>query len=400
MSAEVRWVNPSVLRWARERLRLTPDDVARESRALARSHFAPILPEELLGWEEGTGGEPTLAQLETLAEIYLCPVGWFFLDAPPQQRLPLSLRGGARDLTALSAPTRRAMERFFELARWTVVLLGQLDRQWEVRIRPREISPSLSEVEERAREYRQRLGWTETVRREMASDPREAFHWWRRTVEGLGVFCFELPLDPQEVRGAALWHEGIPFILVNHEDREAATGRIFTLLHEFAHLVSAEETFVCDFHETSRRESLEPFANRFAARLLLTPEELIARLEQLGAGEPREEWSDSLLDKARQPFFVSRDVVAILLEEMGLAPRGFYEQKRQQWEGQKRWGRGGRRPTRNEQKLQEVGYSMLRLLDRAAQEPGFSWMDAALMLGLKVEKLEQFLQWARTDVLR
>jgi len=393
MSVKTRWVNPAVLRWARERLNLTPEHVAEASKQLAHRHYEPISPEELLRWEEGIGEEPSLAHLETLAEIYVCPVGWFFLDAPPKWKQPFSLRG-VREFHTLSARTLTSLERFQELARWTVRLIQQSGQRWEVRIRPQEISPSVAEAEKWAQEYRQRLGWTDAVRREMAPDPREAFRWWRRTIEGLGIFCFELPLGPQEVRGASLWYEGIPFILVNHEDVEAATGRIFTLLHEFAHLISTGETLVCDFRETSRND--EPFANRFAARVLLSPQELRNSLEQqIGSLAPRARWGDSLLDRIRKPFFVSRDVVAILLEEMGLAPRGFYEQKREQWKAGKRWGRGGRRPTQNEQKLQEVGYSMSRLLDRAAQRPNFAWMDAALMLGMKVEKLEKWLQWAR-----
>jgi len=394
MSAETRWVNPLVLRWARERLGLKPNEVASVSQQLERQYYAPVSVEELSRWEEGMGEEPTLAHLETLAEIYVCPVGWFFLDAPPEREQPISLRGGG-ELHTFSASTRASLERFLELTRWTAHLVRQLEQPWEVRIRPREISPDIAEVEKRAQEYRQRLGWTDEVRQGMASDFREAFRWWRRAIEDLGIFCFELPLDPQEARGASLWYEGIPFILVNHEDAEAAAGRTFTLLHEFAHLISTEETFVCGFHEFSRNH--ERFANRFAARVLLSPQELLKALEQMGKAGYRDWWGDSLLDEIRRPFCVSRDVVAVLLEEMGLAPPEFYRKKRENWgkTGGKRWGQGGRRPTRNEQKLREVGYSMSRLLHRAAQRPDFAWMDAALMLGMKVEKLEKWLQWAR-----
>jgi len=394
MSTETRWVNPLVLRWARERLNLTPEGVADASKKLARQHYVPISVEELVRWEEGVGEEPTLAHLETLAEIYVCPVGWFFLDAPPEKELPFSLRG-AREHRTFSASTQTSLERFRELTRWTVHLIQQLKQPWEVRIRPQEISPNIAEVEKLAQEYRQRLGWTDTTRQAVAPDPREAFKWWRRAIESLGIFCFELPLDPQEARGASLWYEGVPFILVNHEDAEAATGRIFTLLHEFAHLISAEGTFVCDFGE----ENHEPFANRFAARVLLAPQELLQSLEKLlGKIERREHWSDSFLDKVRKPFSVSRDVVAILLEELGLAPSGFYEQKRQQWAKKKTRGWGGRRPTRNEQKLQEVAYSMFRLPEQVSKRRDFPWMDAALILGMKVEKLEKWLQWAREVV--
>ncbi len=130
------------------------------------------------------------------------------------------------------------------------------------------------------------------------------------------------------MRGASIWYGEYPFILVNHQDAEAATGRLFTLLHEFAHLISVQdEGIACDFRGAGRGENPEPFANRFAARLLLLPDELRARVHEVGEAR-REDWPDHLLDRLRKPFMVSRDVVAILLQEMGLAPQDFYERKR------------------------------------------------------------------------
>jgi Zn-dependent peptidase ImmA (M78 family) len=396
MSVESLLVNPSVLRWARERLNLTPEQVAKESRRLARRYYTPVSEKELIDWENGKG-EPDLAQLETLAEIYVCPVGWFFLDAPPEEKTPIGFRGLVKDPTALSASTRRTLERFLDLARWTVDLLKRMGQTWEVRIRPGEVSPNTAKAEELAQEYRQRLGCVDEAR-SLSDNPREAFHWWRRAVENQGVFCFEMPLDPKEVRGAFLWLEEFPFILVNHEDAEAATGRIFTLLHEFAHLVSSNEGFACDFHADRPEQSPEPFANRFAACMLLTPDELRHRLEEIGAGTAhRDTWSDRLLDEIRKPFAVSRDVVAIWLEEIGLAPPGFYERKREQWQSRRPWGKGGRRPSQKEQKMQEIGYSLLSLLVRAAPRAEFSWMDASSVLGMKVDKVEEFLDWAREN---
>jgi Zn-dependent peptidase ImmA (M78 family) len=246
-------------------------------------------------------------------------------------------------------------------------------------------------------EYRQRLGWTAETRRKFDGKFREAFRWWRRTIEAQGVFCLEMRLDPNDVRGAALWCEGYPFILVNHQDIEAAAGRIFTLLHEFAHLIVTKEGVACDFqgvHGGSGGQNPEPFANRFAARILLTPDELRRRLESIGEARYREQWPDALLERIRKPFAASRDVVAILLQDIGLAPRGLYNEKREQWKSKRSWGRGGHRPPLQEQKLQEFGYSLAGVLAHSVAHPGFSWMDASSVLGLKVEKTQKFLAWA------
>ncbi|MCS7009310.1 MAG: hypothetical protein NZL93_05160, partial [Chthoniobacterales bacterium] len=139
---------------------------------------------------------------------------------------------------------------------------------------------------------------------------------------------------------------------------------------------------------------------RFAARMLVTPEELRQRLVGLGEDRYRADWSDSLLDKLRRPFCASRDVVAILLQELQLAPADFYDRKRQQWASRKPWGRGGKRPPLNEQKLQEVGYSLASVLAKSVTDPTFSWVDAASVLGMKVEKTEAFLKWAQAHAMR
>lgn len=397
MPVTEQWTNPAVLRWARERLNLTIEQVVAESKKLAKRHFAAFSEQELKAWEAGET-EPELAHLETLAEIYACPVGWFFLESKPAERLPVSFRGLAKPPELLESSSQRILRRFMELAQWTVETLRKSEQRWHVAIRPAQVEPHAVPAEQLAAEYRGRFGWTAEQRRQFAGKPREAFKWWRRTIEAQGVFCFEMPLDPKETRGAALWLDGYPFILVNHRDIEAAAGRIFTLLHEFAHLVSANDGVVCDFHEVRHDHNPEPFANRFAARILVTPEELCQRLQELGEGRRRSDWPDSLLDKLRGPFCASRDVVTIMLQELQLAPADLYDRKRAQWESRKPGGRGGKRPPQNEQKLQEVGYSLANVLARSTVQPSFSWLDAATILGMKVEKAELFLKWAGEHV--
>lgn len=387
------WVNRDVLRWARERLNLTAKQVAEESKKLAKRHFVEVSEDDLSAWEAGEA-EPDMEQLETLAEIYCCPVGWFFLESRPTEKLPVSFRGLSKPREQLDSLSQRTLRRFMELAEWTVETLRNTEQPWQVAIRSAQVEPRTETADRPAADFRQRFGWTAELRRQFAGKQREAFHWWRRAIESQGIFCFEMPLDPNETRGTALWLEGYPFILVNHRDIEAASGRIFTLLHEFAHLISAKEGVVCDFRGSHQTDNPEPFANRFAARVLITPDELRNRLRALGEARSRADWPDTLLDRLRSPFFASRDVVAILLEELQLAPSGFYDRKRRQWAKRTPWGRG-KRPPLNEQKLQEVGYSLSKVLTRSAMQPTFSWIDAASVLGMKVEKTEAFLKWVR-----
>lgn len=394
-ASEIRWSNRHILKWARERLNLTLEQVAEEAHKLRRHYFSAVSARQLAEWEEGDG-EPELEHLETLAEVYLCPVGYFFLDKAPEEALPLSFRGLAPEKAAtLASTTRRALRRFNQLAEWTVYFTETLSIPWQTNVRRREYHPDLTLLDHIVAQKRAHFGWTPEVSASLAEAPiEEAFSWWRKAIEGEGIFCFTLRLEPGDVRGASLWLSDYPFILVNHQDVEAASGRIFTLLHEYAHLITAGEGTVCDFRGIRGGQNPEPFANRFAARMLLAPAELKQRLREIDQDEPREDWSDTLLDELRGPFLVSRDVVAIMLEETRLAPDGFYERKRRQWEARRPWGRRRAKPlTKKEVKFREIGYSLAKILARHSEHPSFPWLDAAHLLDMKVESTTEFMRW-------
>ena len=68
-------VKPELLRWARERARIAPEDLAAKFKKL---------PE----WERGEI-QPTLKQLEAFARTVHVPVGYLFLSGPPEEAVPI-----------------------------------------------------------------------------------------------------------------------------------------------------------------------------------------------------------------------------------------------------------------------------------------------------------------------
>lgn len=386
------WVNPQVLRALRETLGFQYEEVEQQARRLQRAHYAPITREQLENWERGSE-PPELEHLETLAELYGVPLGYFFLHEPPKLILPLSYRGLASEKEGRLSPlTQQTLRRFVDLSDWIAALLEEHGITWEVKIHP---VPARS-LDQLVAQERERLGFSEQIRQQWQT-AEDALIWWRRQIEAQGVFVFEMKLEASEVRGASRWVASrYPFILVNHQNLEAATGRLFTLLHEYAHLLVSGEGITCDF-----RGSEEPLANRFAANLLLPAELLREALEQADKLWFKENWSDAELDELRRPFFVSRDVVAIRLQEMGLAPTDFYLKKREQWEQRKLWWRPktGKRLTQKERKLREFGSSGVRVFLELEKRNVLPLMDVASVMGMKVEKALEFLKWARSEAL-
>ena len=388
-ASNYEWVNSKSLELVRKRLRLAPQDVAEQARKLG-AEYEGITTEALASWESGTG-QPELRHLEALSQIYVCPVGWFFLSSLPTETHKLDFRGVASK-ERIGGQGRQTLMRFLELAEWAegvAVQTGQLRT-------PSIGSASITdEMKDLVAAERRRLGFDPSIRGSWG-DKDDAFNWWRRRIESLGVFCFVMRLPTSEVRGASFWGEhGAAFILVNSEDAEAVAGRTFTLLHEYAHLM-LRDSFVCDFRGSGGGTEVESFTNRFAARMLLGRDELADRLKELGANTFGEQWGDAYLDRIRQPFRVSRDVAAICLEkELGLAPEGFYAGKRATWANRKGFGRSTTPSTgRNleARKLRTVGTTLAKVLSSKQAEASLSVLDLAEMLDVKVERVPAILQ--------
>jgi len=146
MDILTKWVNPDILRWARERLNMTIDEVAEESKKLAGQFYAATSPQQLAEWGEGKS-QPALEYLETLAEICVCPVGYFFLDQRPTEEFLLSFRGISKDRRLVGSTSKRSLQRFIELAHWTAELLQKTEQSWPVRIRPGQLITRSTDVE-------------------------------------------------------------------------------------------------------------------------------------------------------------------------------------------------------------------------------------------------------------
>jgi len=379
------WVTPKLLSWARSRVGLTPDAV----------HSLIDIPKERLeAWESG-GEAPSLSDMETLAELYDCPVGYFFLRVPPQEALPLSFRGIAEGkLKGLSYESHMSLREFLRLVDTASRLANELGKTWEPAFGSARLGDPVEDVVSREVEH---LGITADVKaRWLSADA--AFQGWRAAIEEQGIFVITLKLNPGEIRGASTWTApSPPAILVNHANIEAATGRTFTLLHEYAHLLLRKAGYVCDFRGHGTDRKVERFANCFAAEAMVPRSELVSFLRDQKLYVRRENWGDPTLDRIRAPFRASRDTVAILLEEIELAPRGFYRRKRAMWDRRKPFGRGGKggRVAQAQQRLRELGGSLSRLLAEGYRRKAISPLDLADLLKMRLERAEAFVSWVQ-----
>jgi Zn-dependent peptidase ImmA (M78 family) len=384
-----KWANPEILKWARTRVGLHPQDV---------ESLAGIRADRIRDWEHAKGA-PELSDLQDLAETYDCPVGYFFLDLPPQEKQVLDFRGlAAEKVDGLSYESHVHLSEFLRLTDYLASLLEDLNLPHKVDIDDIDVDERLESVASRETE---KLGFTPEIRRQWTT-ANEAFGFWRQAIESRGVFVLALKLKTNEVRGASRWESPqVPAILVNRSDMEAATGRTFTLLHEWAHLLVKQPGLVCDFRGQAKGAKLERFANQFASEILVPRKEFQVYLKNRNLYQKRARWGDSLLDDIRQEFKVSRDVIAISLEETELAPKGFYSDKRASWDLRRPFfvGLTGTRRGRTKSviRLSEIGHPMANLLSVAYERGVIPKLHLAEILDMKVEQAEKFVSWVREN---
>jgi len=156
---------------------------------------------------------------------------------------------------------------------------------------------------------------------------------WLAVLETRGILVFQtgdVPLE--EMRGFSLNERILPVIVLNAKD--APRGRVFTLMHEFAHLMLSRGG-VCDPLRVRRQartpdERVEVYCNRVAGAILVPREALLAHSSVAASRGPRE-WPDGTLQQLAEQFAVSREVILRRLLILGRTTDDFYERKRDEY---------------------------------------------------------------------
>ena len=153
----------------------------------------------------------------------------------------------------------------------------------------------------------------------------DAFKNWRNLVEQAGILTLQATgIQLNEARGFSISMNPLPVVVVNIKD--APRGRIFTLLHEVAH-VMLNDGGICDLHDADE----EAFCNQVAGAALFPKEALLGSntVRQHKKGEPA--WTDYELQELSRQFGGSREAALVRLLTLKLTTQGFYERMKKEF---------------------------------------------------------------------
>lgn len=297
-------VSPPVLRWALDRAGL--------ERAAVEKRFP-----RFGDWERGER-QPTLRQLEQFARVARIAVGFLFLDAPPDEGLPIPdfrtvadcpVRAPSGDLLDIVYQCQERQHWYREYAAVT----GESECPLVGTLRPED------DLVEAAARLREALGFDLDARHDCPTWS-DALRRFRDRCEASGILVMvsgivgsnsRRRLDPREFRGFALADSLAPLVFVNGADAKAA--QMFTLAHEVAH-IALDETGLSDSAVRGAPEPdhrTERWCNRLAAEFLVP-------LSRIRTAYDPAEGTDRSLSRLARRFKVSRPVILRRLRDAGL----------------------------------------------------------------------------------
>ena len=383
-------VTPAVMKWCRIKSGYSIETAAQK---IGRP------PEEIRGWEDGSL-QPTLSQARKASEKYKRPLAVFFLPEPPQDFSTL------RDFRTLPRdyPREYSSELVF------LIREAHMRQEWAREFLRDEGAEELSFVgsanlqsnpNDVARNIREVLSIS--IREQQACRTREeALLLWIRKAEDAGIFVFQQSkIEPVEARGFVLCDKYAPFIFLNANDAKA--GRLFTLVHELAHLwinkpgVSNLEDIWREGR--SAENKIEIFCNRVAAEALVDS----LSFETLWRRIPKEFELERKIENISQKFKVSEEVIARkLLQQQRITEtqytnlRTMYQARWREIENKDKKSHKEREkgPSYYRIKAFNVGYAFTRTVLSAYWNGLILGKEASSLLGVKLNHMEKLAKCA------
>ncbi len=346
-----------------------------------------------MAWRSGDA-KPTLTQFRKLSSTLRRTPATFLLPAPPALRRPeVKFRHPQGSTRRAPTPEEhyflREASRLQEASRWIgsqigtpsgIPRLGQDSDPSEAAATARSaIAPFLPKADE---------NW---------SSPSRAFDSWRSALEAIGALVFLFPMGEESAQGFSLDDQFAPVVAVNTFWRDQA--RVFTLFHEFGHLVTGTSS-VCLEHDSGKfkkpTDQVERWCEEFAAALLLPPADVTQFLaERLDVTSGDRVTDLRVATAVARQFQVSIRAATIRLIELGFASWDLYSLLKPSSERKPSGGAPGEGRSRDDQKRDRYGDRTIGLFVEALRSDLLGRADVLDYLDMTDSGLSQAERGAR-----
>lgn len=315
-------ITPELLEWARLSAGLSPDEAAQKVSKTTTG-------ERILAWENGKD-KPTIPQLRKMAQAYRRPLSIFYLPERPKDFQPMHdfrrMPGEAENI--LSQVLRREIRAAYQRRELALELLEDLDEKPSVFT----LSTTLNDEPEIVGLMIRDALKVSYEEQTLYKNRVNSFRYWQRKIEEFGVLVFQVPRIPKsEMLGFSIAEPVLPVIAVNMKGKR---GRVFTAMHEFAHLM-LRRSGLCDHDEDSFRppeeQGVEVFCNAVAGAALVPSRDLLREPIVAAKGSGRNLWDEEEINTLAGRYGVSQEVFVRRLLTLKRITNEFYQQKRNEY---------------------------------------------------------------------
>lgn len=247
-------VEPKVLKWLRESSGWKIEEV---------SNRLNTTPEVVAEMESGEK-IPTLKQLKILSSLFKRPLASFFLSEPKEQKpLPKDYRFLPNKKDVFDKKTILAIRKSRNLQDIGMELSLNIKNETRPKIENANLTdnPDIT-----AAKYRELFELTWEKQRKLR-DAYELFNYLRDVLENTNILVFQFSMPIEDARGFALVDESPAVIVVN--SRDIIEARLFTLMHEFGHVLLGETVIDMPEATLAVRDNIERWCNAFSSSFLL-----------------------------------------------------------------------------------------------------------------------------------
>ena len=375
--------NPDMLVWAREAVGYSVEQAAEAIGVSVKSLTAAETGEKSL----------TLKQLRKAAEKYNCPFGYFYFSEPPHKNKDKPVPDFRIEPSVAGVENFRLQLEIKRVRDRRLVYIDLLAEQ-EEKTKPFELLASKSTKKNIGSSIRTRLGVSQSDLARTGFD--KVYAYWKNKIESDGVLVYESQYIPEDtgVIGLAISYEKYPIILIKRGAMSNAR-KLFTLLHEYAHLLKGKSAINDIKSQTTsnrgeRHSKLEADCNRLAAEILV-PSELFLSEDYDDMTPP------AMMEKVAEKFKVTFTTAAVCLRQRELITHYQYQSlinERQEIHRKKKdknINKEARIPRENIQRL-DMGRPFFNAVLSAYDAGRIDVYDASNILNLRVKKIDVLIE--------
>jgi Zn-dependent peptidase ImmA (M78 family) len=369
-------VEPAVLQWAIGTSGWTHTDLIKKLKINHTTYQQ---------WLSGRRN-PSLRQLEVLSKTVKRPLAAFFLSQPPTEPpLPTDYRQLPEKEGKFDKTTILAIRR----ARRLQHISSDLAENLNIPLRSVVTFTTQSEDQKKlAEHYRNDFVFTDETQKKM-KNAYDLFSFIRTALEKKNILVFQIPMLLEDARGLTLVDNTPEVVVVNSKDQIEA--RVFTLLHEFGHVLLHESGVSMPERTLSIRRArpVEKWCNEFASAFLLPDSVATAEFQ-----DHRNTLTDpSTLSKLSRRYKVSKSMLLYNMYKHRFITQTDYEQILDQFSSKalKPTSGGFAARTTDQRILQEKGQKFVSLVATNLEQGLITSSDALEYLSIKSHHLEKVL---------